>query len=162
MSSLQSELQDKSNLFALRAKNKQQISWNSSCCNMSLVTHDQSLTIMYSMCIHFELNHLIWLPMCLHCIATPLHTSEVHFKKALWCISSEQVFYLLSFFSSSCIGAVSGSCWRLNGVCLFQALGVDSLLLMQREREEQSSGRTSKDSCHLTPGDWLNKLYSAH
>lgn len=44
------------------------------------------------------------------------------------------VVFILSSPSSSCIWAESGSCRRLNGVCLFQALGVDSLLWMQWER----------------------------
>lgn len=94
----------------------------------------------------------------LSCTLTPfLYTipiREVYIKKTVKCISSELGFLC----SSSCIWAVSGSCMSLNGVCLFQALGVDSLLLMQWERSRGTAGwaKTAAASHRMT--DWIYSI----
>lgn len=66
--------------------------------------------------------------------------------------------YFPSSCSLSCIRAVSGSCRRLNGVCLFQALGVDSLLLMQWERSRGAAGRAKTAAASHRVTDWTNSI----
>lgn len=70
------------------------------------------------------------------------------------CISYEQDSCSLppSLCSWSCARAVSGSWWRLNGVCLFLGFG-SGLPAVNAAKEEPRSGCASTGSRRLAPGD---------
>lgn len=71
-----------------------------------------------------------------------------------FCILS--LSHTLFFCFWSCIWAVSGSCRRLNGVCLFPGLGDNSLLLMQWERSRGVAGQAETAALSHRVTDWTN------
>lgn len=108
-------------------------------------THKHSVSI----CQHSAVNSLTFnYTLSQVCSSAPLITEycmlydTVHVHKCLYIKDSIFHLYWPGWFyppkppppPPSCIWAESGSLRRLNGVCLLQALGVDSLLWMQWER----------------------------
>lgn len=127
-----------------------------------------SLTIFESAWIHSILHRmlidlwtiLIIFHMIKYC-AVYIYTVYIFGKKCFRKYTAMHLLRVRFFFLSgswSGIWGFSGSCRRPNGVCLFHALGVEFLLLMQWERRSGVAGRAKTAAASHQETDWAHSI----